>query len=127
MQGMPVEPVQIESTYSKSAKGFLNPYKVLLLTYDGQKPPSSEFHTAIAAWVKAGGALIVLDDDKDPYNHATDWWHSNGNHFDTPRDHLFQTLGLSPGAKGLHTVGKGYVLYEPQSPAALTYSSTGAA
>jgi hypothetical protein len=127
MHGMPVEPVQIESTYSKSAKGFLNPYKILLLTYDGQKPPSPEFHTAIAAWVRAGGALIVLDDDKDPYNHAKDWWNSDGNHFDTPRDHLFQTLGLAPDTKGLHSVGKGYVLYEPQSPAALTYSPTGSA
>lgn len=125
MRGMPVEPVQIESAYGKSNKGFLDPYKLLLLTYDGQKPPSPEFHTALAAWVKAGGALVVLDDDKDPYNHAKDWWNSDGNHFDTPRDHLFQTLGLAADATGLHAVGKGYVLYEPQSPAALTYLPTG--
>lgn len=126
MRGMPVEPVQIESTYHKSAPGFLRRYKILLLTYDGQKPPSPAFHTALAAWVRAGGALIVLDDDKDPYNHATDWWNSGGRHYDTPRDHLFETLGLKPSATGLHAVGKGYVLYEPQSPAALTYSPRGA-
>jgi len=126
MRGMPVEPVQIESSYGKTAKGFLNPYKVLLLSYDGQKPPSPAFHTALAAWVRAGGALIVLDDDKDPYNHAKDWWNSNGNHFDTPRDHLFKALGLAPDAKGLHAVGRGYVLYEAQSPATLTYSPSGA-
>ncbi len=126
MRGMPVEPVQIESTYGKAAKGFLNPYKVLLLSYDGQKPPSPAFHTALAAWVRAGGALIVLDDDKDPYNHAKDWWNSNGNHFDTPRDHLFKTLGLAPDAEGLHAVGRGYVLYEAESPATLTYSPSGA-
>jgi hypothetical protein len=126
MQGMPVEPIQIESTYNKSTKGFLNPYKILLLTYDGQKPPSPEFHTALAAWVRAGGALIMLDDDKDPYDHAKDWWNSDGNKFDTPRDHLFQTLGLTPNAKGLHAVGKGFVLYEPQNPDALTYSTSGA-
>ena len=52
MRGMPVEPVQIESAYSKSAAGFLNPYKLLLLTYDGQKPPSPKFHSALAAWVR---------------------------------------------------------------------------
>jgi hypothetical protein len=127
MRGMPVEPVQIESTYSASSAGMLKQYKVLLLTYDGQKPPSPEFHAALAAWVKAGGALIVLDDDKDPYNHAQDWWNSDGNHFDTPRDHLFQVLGLAPNATGLHAVGKGYVLYEAQSPATLTYSTSGAA
>jgi hypothetical protein len=126
MQGMPVEPVQIESTYSQSAKGFLHSYKILLLTYDGQKPPSPEFHTALAAWVKAGGVLIVLDDDKDPYNHAQDWWNSGGNQFNTPRDHLFQTFGLRSNAIGLHAVGKGFVLYEPQSPATLTYTSSGA-
>jgi hypothetical protein len=125
LRGMPVEPVQIESAYSKSAAGFLDPYKLLLLTYDGQKPPSPEFHTALSAWVKAGGVLIVLDDDKDPYNQATDWWNSNGNHFATPRDHLFQVLGLPPTATGLHAVGKGYVLYEPQSPAAITYLPNG--
>jgi hypothetical protein len=125
MRGMPVEPVQIESAYSKSAAGFLDLYKLLLLTYDGQKPPSPEFHTALTAWVKTGGVLIVLDDNKDPYNKATDWWNSNGNHFATPRDHLFQVLGLPPTATGLHAVGKGYVLYESQSPAALTYLPNG--
>jgi hypothetical protein len=125
MRGMPVEPVQIESAYSKSAAGFLDPYKLLLLTYDGQKPPSPKFHTALAAWVKAGGVLIVLDDDKDPYNQATDWWNSNGNHFATPRDHLFQVLGLPASATGIHAVGKGNVLYESQSPAAMTYLPNG--
>jgi hypothetical protein len=122
---MPVEPVQIESAYSKSAAGFLNPYKLLLLTYEGQKPPSPQFHSALAAWVRAGGALIVLDDDKDPYDKATDWWNSQGNHFATPRDHLFQVLGLPPSATGIHAVGKGFVLYESQSPTALTYLSDG--
>jgi hypothetical protein len=125
MRGMPVEPVQIESAYSKSAAGFLEPYKLLLLTYDGQKPPSPEFHSALTAWVKAGGVLIVLDDDKDPYNRATDWWNSNGNHFATPREHLFHVLGLPPTATGLHAVGSGYVLYESQSPAAMTYLPNG--
>ena len=126
MHGMPVEPVQIESTYSESAPGFLSSYKVLLLTYDGQKPPSPAFHTALAAWVRAGGALVVLDDDKDPYNHATDWWNSNGRHYATPRDQLFEALGLNPATTGLHSVGKGYVLYAPENPAALTASPTGA-
>jgi hypothetical protein len=125
MRGMPVEPVQIESAYSKSGAEFLKPYKLLLLTYEGQKPPSPKFHSALAAWVRAGGALIVLDDDKDPYNNATDWWNSQGNHYATPRDHLFRVLGLAPSATGIHAVGKGYVLYESQSPAALTYLPDG--
>ena len=128
MHGMPVEPVQVESTYSKSSTaGFLKHYKILLLTYEGQKPPSPQFHTALAAWVRAGGALIVVDADKDPYNRVREWWNSDGEHFATPREQLFQALGLAAGATGLHPVGKGFVVYAPQSPSALTYSNSGAA
>jgi hypothetical protein len=128
MHGMPTEPVQIESSYGKTtAMGFLKPYKILLLTYDGQKPPSPAFHTALAAWVRSGGALIVVDDDKDPYNQATDWWNSGGLHFANPRQQLFQVLGIAPNAAGLRPVGKGFVLYEQQSPSALTCNRTGSA
>jgi hypothetical protein len=128
MHGMPIEPVQIESSYKKpAAAGFLKPYKILLLTYDGQKPPSPAFHTALAAWVRSGGALMVVDDDKDPYNKASDWWNSGGQHFATPRQQLFQELGIAPDATGLHPVGRGFVLFESQSPAALTHSPTGSA
>jgi hypothetical protein len=126
MRGMPVEPVQIESYETAASAGLLSRYKVLFLTYDGQKPPSPEFHVALAKWVRSGGALIVVDDDKDPYNHAKDWWDSGQNHLETPRDDLFQKLGVAPSASGLHAVGRGYVLYEPQNPAALSYSKSGA-
>ncbi|RXH56425.1 hypothetical protein [Granulicella sibirica] len=125
MRGMPVEPVQIESATSTTSSNFLKPYKILLLTYEGQKPPTPAFHTALAAWVRAGGALIVLDDDKDPYNLAHDWWNAAPNHFATPREHLFRTLGLSPNAEGLHRAGKGYVLFSAQSPTALAHSPSG--
>jgi hypothetical protein len=127
MRGMPVEPVQIESaSIGKTAVDFLSRYKILLLTYEGQKPPSPAFHATLKKWVRAGGALIVVDDDKDPYNRATDWWNSNGNHFAAPREHLFQTLGLAPNASGLHPIGKGFILYAAESPASLTYSHSGA-
>ena len=126
MRGMPVEPVQIESTYATGGTAFLSQYKILFLTYNGQKPPSPEFHTALANWVSSGGALIVVDDDGDPYNKATDWWNSGGNHFDTPRLDLFNKLGLRPASTGMHAVGKGFVLYERQDPSALANSQTGA-
>ncbi len=155
MRGIPVEPVQIESVYQgesnpqgesnrqgNNAAKFLQNYKLLLLTYEGQKPPSPKFHEVLAAWVKAGGALVVLDDDKDPYNKATDWWnseeHSGANKLSTPRLDLFRALGLeattnnstttngSATPEGLHHVGKGVVLYSAKSPAALTHDRTGA-
>jgi hypothetical protein len=127
LHGIPVEPVQIESTYSPSAPlDFLKPYKLLLLTYEGQKPPSPAFHTALAAWVRQGGSLVFLDNDQDPYNRASDWWNSGQLHFANPREHLFQLLGLAPNATGLHKAGKGFVLYAPESPSTLADSQSGA-
>lgn len=127
MRGIPVEPVQIESTYQgKDPAAFLRNYKLLLLTYEGQKPPSPRFHQAIVAWVKSGGALVVIDDDNDPYNRAHDWWNSGHYHLATPREDLFHQLGIEPNAQGLHRVGRGIVLYAAKSPTALTHDKTGA-
>ena len=128
LHGIPAEPVQIESTYrGQDAASFLKQYKLLLLTYEGQKPPSPKFHAAIAAWVRAGGALVVLDADKDPYNHAQDWWNDNGKAPTTPRELLFQSLGLNPASEGIHHVGKGIVLFRKTSPSALAADPNGPA
>lgn len=122
-RGVPVEPVQIESA---ATAGFLDRYKLLLLTYEGQKPPKPEFHAALAKWVRDGGALVVVDDDSDPYNAVREWWNTAPNAFATPRQHLFEALGLSKDATGLHKVGRGVVVREALSPAALTYKEDGA-
>ncbi len=120
--GMPVEPVQIESA---TAPGFLSRYKLLFLTYEGQKPPTPEFHTALADWVRKGGALVVIDNDDDPYNAVREWWNTAPNAFPSPRQHLFLTLGLEPDATGLHRVGKGVVVSEHRSPAAFSRAKDG--
>lgn len=122
-RGIPAEPVQIESA---AAPGFLNRYKVLLLTYEGQKPPKPEFHAALAKWVRDGGALVVVDDDGDKYNAVREWWNSAPHSYTTPRQHLFEALGVSKDATGLHRAGRGVVLREAVSPAALTYQEDGA-
>ncbi|HXE51716.1 MAG TPA: hypothetical protein VN541_01830, partial [Tepidisphaeraceae bacterium] len=122
-RGLPVEPVQIENATSP---GFLDRYKLLLLTYEGQKPPTPEFHEALAKWVRQGGALVVVDDDKDPFNAVPEWWNTSPMSFKTPREHLFKTLGIAPDAHGLSHVGKGVVLLDASSPAALTYQQDGA-
>ena len=128
MHGIPVEPVQIESTYrGEDAASFLNHYKLLLLSYEGQKPPSPKFHEAIAAWVRNGGALVVMDNDSDPYNHAQDWWNDKGKSQTIPRELLFRALGLDPNKEGLQHVGKGIVLFQKMSPSALTAANDGAA
>lgn len=122
MRGIPVEPVQIESA---AREGNLSRYRVLLLTYEGQKPPTPEFHTALATWVRAGGVLLVMDEDTDPYNRVREWWNSGANHFSTPREHLFQQLGLPAKPAGAQTVGKGRVLYVPRNPSTLSHATTG--
>ncbi len=119
MRGVPVEPVQIETAQ-------LARYKTLLLSYEGQKPPKAEFHDRLAAWVKAGGALVVVDDDKDPYNTVREWWNSGELHCATPRLHLFDKLGLAADASGNHAVGSGTVVYENRSPAHLSRTRDGA-
>ncbi len=120
--GLPVEPVQIE--YANSP-GFLNRYKMLLLTYEGQKPPTPEFHDALAEWVRNGGALVVIDNDDDRYNGVREWWNRAPDSYKTPREHLFLKLGISKDAVGLHAVGRGVILSERISPAALTYRKDG--
>lgn len=91
MRGMPVTPVQLENV---AIPHYLDPFKVLFLTYDGMKPLSPEPHTALVDWVKRGGVLAVCDDDADPYNTVHDWWNSNGMRCDTPRQDLFHRLGI---------------------------------
>lgn len=123
MRGMPVTPVQLENV---AIPHYLDPFHILFLTYDGMKPLSPEPHSALADWVKRGGVLVVCDDDADPYNKVHDWWNSGGLHYDTPRQDLFERLGIDqnmarPGQ--LHEtakVGNGAVIWLHENPADMT-------
>jgi hypothetical protein len=119
MRGVPVEPVQAELAD-------LDRYKVLILTYEGQKPPKPEFHDALTKWVKAGGALIVVDDDADPFHKVREWWNTQPYSYETPRHHLFEKLGVDKSKEGLTKVGRGSVVYADRSPAALSRDKGGA-
>ena len=74
---------------------------------------------------EAGRALVVVDDDKEPFNSVRDWWNQGEFSFKTPREHLFKLLGLAADARGMNRVGSGVVLFESASPAALTYQPDG--
>ena len=119
MRGVPVEPVQIETAD-------LTPYKVLLLTYEGQKPPNEKLHETLAKWVRAGGALVVIDNDKDPFLNVREWWNTGDLHLATPRYDLFDKLGVPRDATGLTKVGDGVVVYASKSPAHLSHIADGA-
>jgi hypothetical protein len=113
-RGMPIAPVQLENL---TAPGYLNGFRVLLLSYHGQKPLSPEVHAPLAQWVKEGGVLLVCDDDSDPYAAVREWWNSDGLSFKTPREHLFQQLGASPEGAKPQVIGKGAVLWLKDNPA----------
>lgn len=122
-RGIPVTPVQLENVVLSD---YLDGFRMLLLTYEGMKPLSPEVHQALAAWVKRGGALLVVDDDADPYNHVREWWNQDGNHFATPREDLFAQLGAGQSASAApQPVGKGVLLWMRESPANLAAAADG--
>lgn len=122
-RGVPIHPVQLETL---GQPGGLTDYRLLLLSYHGQKPLSPEVHAPLAKWVRGGGRLLVWDDDGDPFNAVREWWNEGERKYRTPREHLFEQLGLGTDAKpGLHRVGQGYVLYTAGDPAALARAKDG--
>jgi hypothetical protein len=119
--GIPAHPVQMENL---GLAGYLKPYRVLFLTYEGMKPPSAKLHRDLAAWVKAGGVLVFVDDGTDPYNSVTEWWNSGGLSYKAPALHLLEQLGASD-REGLQRVGKGALILRHASPASLARSPEG--
>jgi hypothetical protein len=130
-RGMPITPVQLENV---TAPRYLDGFRVLLLSYQGMKPLGPDVHTPLVAWVNRGGVLIVCDDDSDPYNAVRDWWNSDGNHYATPREHLFEMLGgekrgeskISALPNPLN-VGKGVLIWMRENPARLAADAEGGA
>ena len=125
-RGMPIAPVQLENVILPR---YLADFRVLLLTYHGMKPLSPEVHTAIADWVKRGGALVVCDDDTDPYHAVREWWNMKGCRYATPREHLFEQLGFGGARNSARSStwrhGKGEVFWLKENPVSLARSPNG--
>ncbi|MBC8096004.1 MAG: hypothetical protein H7Y43_09345 [Akkermansiaceae bacterium] len=124
-RGLPVTPVQLENV---TVTNYLNGFRVLLLSYDGQKPLSPDVHGPLADWVKKGGVLVMCDADADPYLKVRDWWNTDGRNFATPREHLFEQLSLaaSVATNDLHAVGKGGLIWLRERPVSCSASVEGA-
>jgi hypothetical protein len=78
-------------------------------------------HPPLAAWVRRGGVLVVVDDDSDPYNRVHEWWNHEGHDRTIPRQHLFAELGLkdeafAAGDLPTQRVGKGAVMWVRETP-----------
>jgi len=122
--GLPAELVQLENL---TQPGVLNTIKVLLLTYDGQKPLKPEYHDVLNDWVRSGGLLLYVDDGKDPYNHVREWWNKQGTQKTTPGEHLFARLGIGNKATTAPVrIGEGWVRIFEESPSLLAKQADGA-
>ncbi len=122
--GVPLEVMQLENAlHAKTLRDF----RVLLLTYEGQKPLKPEYHAALEKWVRKGGALILVDDGKDPYHHVREWWNEQGKNDARAFDDLEQRLGITDEAHAQpQAVGKGFVRVLHESPNGLTFRTDGA-
>jgi hypothetical protein len=126
-RGIPVTPVQLENV---GISNYLDSFRVLLLTYQGMKPLAPEVHAQLADWVRQGGALVVCDDDSDPFNAVHEWWNSVGRSYRSPREHLFEQLGYDASKAGTGSdaewrFGQGGVIWLRENPARLASAADG--
>jgi hypothetical protein len=124
--GLPVMPVQLENV---TIPHYLDAFHILFLSYDGQKPLSPEVHAPLADWVKHGGVLVVCDRDADPYLQVRDWWNSDGRHYLTPRQHLFEQLGVTDSIPSgqFNRIGEGGLIWLRERPVDFSLNAEGAA
>ncbi|HOV32991.1 MAG TPA: hypothetical protein PLX23_06480 [Candidatus Hydrogenedens sp.] len=119
--GVPIKLIQLEHlTYLQP----LQDIKILLLTYEGQKPLNKEYHKYISEWVRSGGCLLIIDDGSDPYNNLNKWWKKEG--FNSPLSHLVKNLfNDKEPTEDITQIENGYVWWIKRSPTAISYDKEG--
>lgn len=125
--GIPLRPIQLDNLVP--FPGYLDGYRVLLLSYEFMKPEHPGIHHALGQWVREGGVLVYVGDGSDPFHNVREWWNrGSGNRaYERPEQHLFESLGLGRDpAEGEHRVGEGGVIVLPLDPDALSRSAEGA-
>ena len=122
--GIPVEPVQLENVVQE---GCLAPYRVLLLTYEHQKPLKAACHEALARWVREGGCLVYFGDGTDPYHGVREWWNEDGATEAKAYDDLIERLGVGEEVwTSAQAVEAGYARFVAQRPSKLQTTAEGA-
>ncbi|MBQ3454704.1 MAG: hypothetical protein IJG25_07540 [Thermoguttaceae bacterium] len=115
--GIPVEVPVLDRVVR--CPGYLDPYKVLILSYEFQKPLTPAIHAELANWVRGGGVLVYIGTGSDPFHEARGWW--NDNPADTVKrcdKALFRSLGLPPDLQpGTYPVGRGTLIFDKTEPA----------
>lgn len=98
--------------------GYLDPYNVLVLSYEFQKPLSAGIHAELADWVRRGGVLVCVGAGSDPFHETAAWWNTGRADYQTPYEHLFESLGLKRDApNGVYDFGRGKVIVDRTEPA----------
>ncbi|MGL6226331.1 MAG: hypothetical protein ACRC10_06865 [Thermoguttaceae bacterium] len=114
--GVPIRSVQLDNILR--APGYLDRFKVLILSYEFQKPLHPGINAGLADWVSRGGILVYVGADTDPFHHAKEWWNQGVQPFRTPTEHLLQLLGQDKNAEnGSYDCGKGQVVVVRKHPA----------
>ncbi|MCJ8014951.1 hypothetical protein MUG84_25025 [Paenibacillus sp. KQZ6P-2] len=125
--GVPIRPLQYDNILN--FPGYLDDYRVMLLSYEFMKPEHPGLHQVLAQWVGEGGVLIYIGDGSDPYHQVKEWWNRASRHgaYEHPEEHLFESMGLGRvPLDGVHTVGSGAVILHRKHPASLTETTEGA-
>jgi hypothetical protein len=125
--GIPLRPLQFDNMLT--FPGYLDNYRVLLLSYEFMKPEHPGIHQVIGQWVREGGVLIYVGDGSDPYHNVSEWWNSGTGkrRYERPEEHLFESMGMGrQPQEGEHTVGEGAVLFQRRNPTELSRSDQGA-
>ncbi len=117
-KGVHVMPVQLDNV--RRFPGYLNDYKLLVLSYEFMKPEQPDLHLALSLWVQQGGCLAIVANDTDDFHAVRHWWNESG--YNTPTEHLLETLNLPRDAvDGFYAFGKGSVAVLREHPSALAY------
>lgn len=101
-RGIPIQVAQLERA---PEKGYLDPYKVILMSYDIMKPMKPEYNQALADWVKRGGVLVFFG-GTDAYNALPEWWRKRG--FESPQEDLYRRLGIDAKLISITRDNSGY-------------------
>ncbi len=121
--GAPLRLVQLDNL---RRAGHLDGLRLLVLSYDLQKPAGPFVHAALVAWVRAGGCLLYVGAGEDAFAGLPGWWSAEEGQ-PTPEAHLWATLGITPPGAEPVACGQGAAARLGRAPQSCARSAEGAA